>query len=68
MYHFGVLFIGFISDCRSYFLELFYVFEHPSINGVIFHHVQARHTMLLVMALERFFRDRDAVDQAATAS
>ena len=42
------------------------VFEDPSIDFDIRHHVQAGHAVLLVMTLERFFRDREAIDQART--
>ena len=50
----------------KWILELLCVFEDPSIDFDIRHHGQAGHAVLLVMTLERFCRDREAVDQART--
>ena len=50
----------------KWFLELLYVFEDPSIRSDIRLNGQPGHAMLLVMTLERFNSDREAVDQART--
>ena len=51
---------------RKWLLELLCISEDPGIKRVIWHYAQAGHTMLLVMTLERFPRDREAVDPTRT--
>ena len=50
----------------KWLLELLCVFEDPSINFDIRQHGQARNAVLLVMTMERFCRDTEAIDQART--
>ena len=50
----------------KWLLELLCIFEDPSIRCDIRHLGQAGHAVLLVMTLERFSSDREAVDQART--
>ena len=50
----------------KWLLELFSVFENPSIDFDIRHHGLARQAVLFVMTLKRFCRDKETVDQART--
>ena len=56
---------GFLVEFE-WLLELLCVFEDPSIDFDIRHHGQARHAVLIVMKMERFCRDTEAIDQATT--
>ena len=50
----------------KWLLELFSVFENPSINCFIRHHGQAGQAVHVVIKLEPTLREREAVDQTRT--